>query len=63
MTIDECIREWEDTGDTRYEAYIGLILVELMINNKTGEPIISSEEVFLDLGLDYDDSSINWEKY
>ena len=63
MTIDVCIQEWKDTGDTRYEAYIGFSLVELMINNKSGEPMITSEEVFLDLGLAYDDLNIDWEKY
>lgn len=44
MDVDECIEYWKETGSTVFEAYVGNMLVEMTINNVTGEPEITINE-------------------
>jgi len=60
MTVDECVKYWEDTGDTRFEAYIGMDLIEMVVDNETGEP----EIVINDTGIDLAPEDVDtWNRY
>ncbi|RLA62807.1 MAG: hypothetical protein DRQ78_07520 [Epsilonproteobacteria bacterium] len=60
MNLKECIDHWNETGDTIFEAYVGMDIVEMQIDNVTGDPEITINDTGIDLEPEDIDS---WNRY